>query len=122
MAARKKEPAVPEEPSEPSRTAGGCVLLGAALGAEAAVWAVSPEAGVLALWVVGGAVLWGAARRRVSDMPATPPPEGVGPCRGECPGHEAEDGTTLHHREGMSIYVTPDRANPVRTHVRVQEH
>lgn len=107
----------PEEPSEPSRTAGGCVLLGAALGAEAVVWAVSPEAGTLALWVVGVVALRRSVRRTANPAP---PPVPEDPCRGECPGHLMDDGTTLHHgQKGMLIYITPDDTSPVRTHVRV---
>ncbi|MER6199827.1 hypothetical protein ABT234_20960 [Streptomyces sp. NPDC001586] len=63
-----------EEPAEPSRAAGGCVLTVVAAVSVAAVFAVSPDAGVLAVWVVGAAVLVRAARRPVSDSSATPPP------------------------------------------------
>jgi hypothetical protein len=57
-----------------SRTAGGCVLVGLGGGATAAVFAVSPTVGVLGVWAVGWVLLFRAARRRVSDLPATPPP------------------------------------------------
>ncbi|MET7560579.1 hypothetical protein ABZS95_10280 [Streptomyces sp. NPDC005479] len=64
--------AAEEEPG--SRTAGGCVLtlLGALVFAIA--FAVSPEAGVFAIWGIGAVALWRAARRRMSDSSATPPP------------------------------------------------
>ncbi|QQM42810.1 hypothetical protein [Streptomyces liliifuscus] len=72
----KKRPAV--EPEEPSRAAGACVLVVLGAVAAAAVFAVSPTAGVLAVWMVGAFALWRAARR-MSDSRATPPPRGVAP-------------------------------------------
>lgn len=75
MAAKKQS----EEPSEePSRTAGACVLVVLAGVLVAVVFAVSPTAGVLALWAVGGVLLWRSARR-MSDSSATPPPPPVPP-------------------------------------------
>lgn len=71
MAAKEK----PEESSEePSRTAGACVLVALAGIVTAAVFAISPTAGVLSVWAVGGMLLWRSARRRMSDSSATPPP------------------------------------------------
>ncbi|WP_405677295.1 hypothetical protein OG292_22460 [Streptomyces sp. NBC_01511] len=70
MAPKRKDV---EEP-EPSRAAGGCVLLVLIAGAVAGVFAASTAAGVLGLWFVGTVALWRTVRRRVSDMPATPPP------------------------------------------------
>jgi hypothetical protein len=74
MAARKKRRAPVEEPEQRSAAAGGCVLLVLGGVPLAVVWAVSAEAGVLAVWVVGVAAVWWSARRRVSDSSATPPP------------------------------------------------
>ncbi|MFF5004123.1 hypothetical protein ACFY3G_14910 [Streptomyces phaeochromogenes] len=68
--AGKKGPAV--EPEEPSRTAGACVLLVLAGVVTAVVFAISPTAGVLAVWVLGAVLLWRAAGR-MSDSSATPP-------------------------------------------------
>lgn len=76
----KKRPAV--EPEEPSRAAGACVLIVLAGVATAVVFAISPTAGVLAVWVVGTFALWRAAGR-MSDSRATPPPRGVAPDSGE---------------------------------------
>lgn len=64
-------------------------------------------------------LLWMTAAWAMSDSSATPPPGEGDPCDGECPGHEAADGATLRHREGMSILSTPDAREPGRTHVRV---
>ncbi|MEV6752367.1 hypothetical protein [Streptomyces sp. NPDC051214] len=72
----KEEPV--EEPGEPSRTAGGCVLLVLAVVLVAVVFMVSPTVGLLALWAVGTLLLWRAARR-MSVSSATPPPRGVAP-------------------------------------------
>ena len=65
--------AVAEEPEEPSRAAGGCVLVVLGGGTIAAVFAASEEAGVLTVWTVGVAALWYATKRRMSDSSATPP-------------------------------------------------
>jgi hypothetical protein len=57
-----------------SRAAGGCVLVALSGVALAVMFAASVAVGVLAVWVVGTVSLWRAARRRVSDSSATPPP------------------------------------------------
>ncbi|WP_143204100.1 hypothetical protein [Streptomyces kebangsaanensis] len=75
MAARRQQE---EEPEERSRAAGGCVLVVLGGGALAVVFAVSTEAGILAVWVVGTVALWRSARRRMSDSSATPPPPSEG--------------------------------------------
>lgn len=62
-----------EEPEEPSRTAGACVLLVLAAVVTAVVFAISPTAGVLAVWFLGAVLLWRSAGR-LSDSSATPPP------------------------------------------------
>ena len=62
----------------PSHAAGACVLVVLAVAVIAVVFAVSPTAGVVALWGVGGVALWRAARRRMSDSSATPPPPSGG--------------------------------------------
>ncbi|WP_326729725.1 hypothetical protein [Streptomyces phaeochromogenes] len=71
MGAKKR--AVEESEEEPSRTAGACVLLVLAAVVTAVVFAISPTAGVLAVWVLGAVLLWRAAGR-MSDSSATPPP------------------------------------------------
>lgn len=95
------------------------MLIGLAGGATAAVFAISTEAGVLGVWVVGGVVLWRSVRRGVSDMPATPPPGEERPYCDECAGHELVSVTPLESRKGLSIYKTapPDRPNHTHIHV-----
>jgi hypothetical protein len=78
MAAKK--PA--KEPEEPSRAAGGCVLVVLGGGTLAVVFAASPEAGVLAVWVVGALAVWRAARRRIGTDLALPSPT-VAPSRND---------------------------------------
>lgn len=63
---------------EPSRAAGGCVLVALGGVGVAVVFAVSSTAGVLSLWVAGVFALWRSARR-MSDSRTTPPPRGVAP-------------------------------------------
>lgn len=67
-----------QEPEERSRAAGGCVLLSLTAAAGAGIWEASPDAAVLTLWVIGTGAIWWSARRRVSDMPATPPTPATG--------------------------------------------
>jgi predicted MFS family arabinose efflux permease len=64
-----------EEPETSSRAAGGCVLAVVGGVPLAAVFAVSPDAGVLAVWGVGTVALWWAVRRVPhAANPAPPPP------------------------------------------------
>lgn len=103
----------------PSRAAGACVLAVLAGVALAVVFAVSVEAGILAVWVAGGSAVWWSARRRMSDSSATPPPgEGRPSCR-ECAGHELVSVTPLESEKGMLIYKTapPDRPNHTHIHI-----
>ncbi len=115
MAAKKRV----EEPEEPSRAAGGCVLVVLGGGAAAVVFAVSPEAGVLAVWVVGAVAVWRAARRRMSVQGAAnpaPPPEEEPPSCSECAGQEP---VTVTPEKGMLIYgyALPDRPNHTHVHL-----
>jgi len=68
-----------EEPEQPSRAAGGCVLTGLGGGVLAVVFAVSPEAGTLTVWGVGAGALWWAVRRvpRTANPAPPPPSEGA---------------------------------------------
>ncbi|MFM9604264.1 hypothetical protein [Streptomyces turgidiscabies] len=116
MAAKEK----PEEtPEEPSRTAGACVLVVLTSAATAALFALSPTVGVLALWAVGTLLLWRSARRRMSDSSATPPPQEDRPSCDECAGHELVSVTPLEGQKGMLIYETavPDRPNHTHIHI-----
>ncbi|MFD5900993.1 hypothetical protein ACFWHG_05775 [Streptomyces microflavus] len=70
QATKEAEGAAPE----PSRTAGGCVLLGLAAIAVAALYAVSETALVLVGWAVGAAVLWRTVKRPTKIENHSPPP------------------------------------------------
>lgn len=74
MSRRKQTPV--EEPEEPSRAAGGCVLVVACGVPVAVVWAVSPEAGLLTLWAVGILAVWRFVRRTANPAPPPPPERG----------------------------------------------
>lgn len=104
-----------EETGASSPLAGGCVLLVLGGAGLAVVFALSTEAGILVVWVVGMAAVWWSARRRKGTYQPLPSPTGL-----PSPHDEEAGQTTLVHREGMSIYLTPDQDNPVRTHVHVE--
>ncbi|WP_432135162.1 hypothetical protein [Streptomyces sp. bgisy154] len=104
---------------EPSRAAGGCVLVVLGAAVVAALYAVDEAAGTLMVVAAGTFALWRSASR-LSVSSATPPPGGSAPLDDEEAGHSVGDGTTLVRREGMLIYLTPDADNPVRTRVRVE--
>ncbi|MEU9656720.1 hypothetical protein [Streptomyces chartreusis] len=70
--AKKRKP-VDDETEEPSRVAGGCVLVVLAGGLVAVAFAIDEAVGVL-LVVVAGAVALYRSARRMSDSSATPPP------------------------------------------------
>jgi hypothetical protein len=108
-----------EESEERSAAAGACVLVVLGAAPLAAMFAVSDVAGVLAVWVVGAVALWRAARRRMSDSSATPPPEEGRPSCRECAGHELVSVTPLDGQKGMLIYTSapPDRPNYTHVHI-----
>ena len=122
MARRKSDPAPVEEPVQRSPLAGGCVLVVLGGVVLAAVWAASPEAGVLVVWVAGVAAVWWSARRRVSVSSAPPPPEEGRPSCRECAGHTLVGVAPLESEEGMLIFksVPPDRPN--HTHIHIAAH
>lgn len=116
MAAKRSD----VEPEEPSRAAGACVLVVLGGVVAAVVFAVSPTAGVLAVWVVGAALLWRSARRPVRHVSApTPPPGEERPTCSECAGHTLVSATPLGGQKGMLIYksASPDRPNHTHIHV-----
>ncbi len=95
MARRQPSPAPAEEPAERSPLAGGCVLVVLGGAAGAGLWAASPEAAVLAVWVVGTAAVWWSARRRKgTDLPLPSPT--VTPSRGDV--YAVETGRTREVR------------------------
>lgn len=98
-----------EEPEGASRAGGGCVLFGLGGGALAAVFAVSPDAGVLTVWGLGGAVLWWAVRRPVSDSSATPPPLPETPSGDVFAGETDEIDRVERGPEGVICIVHPKR-------------
>lgn len=110
-----------EDEREPSRAAGGCVLAvlaGAVLGV---VFARSPTAGVITVWVLGVAAVWWAARRRMSDSSATPPPQEWRPSCNECAGQELLSVTPSQAQKGMLIYSFALAERPSHTHLHIAE-
>jgi hypothetical protein len=118
-AGKERRTPAEDEPERRSAAAGGCVLVVLGGVPLAVVWAVSAEAGVIAVWVVGVVAVWWSARRRVSDSSATPPPDVGRPSCRECAGHELIAVTPSQTQKGMLIYTTapPDRPNHTHVHV-----
>ncbi|MFJ2259941.1 hypothetical protein ACIOKD_16635 [Streptomyces sp. NPDC087844] len=114
----KKKPAI--EPEEPSRAAGACVLVVLAGVVTAVVFAVSTDAGVIALWAVGLFALWRAARR-MSDSSATPPPKEWRPSCKRCTGQELLSVTPSETQKGMMIYSYALTKRPGHTHLHIVE-
>ncbi|MFE6486607.1 hypothetical protein ACFVGN_27240 [Streptomyces sp. NPDC057757] len=115
MAARKQ---AAEEPEEPSRAAGACVLVVLVGVVVGAAFAVDEAAGVLLVVTAGMFTVWRAARR-VSDSSATPPPrEGRPSCR-MCAGQEPVSVTPSGPQKGMLIYsyTLPNRPNHTHLHI-----
>ncbi|WP_432092111.1 hypothetical protein [Streptomyces sp. NRRL F-5630] len=92
-----------EEEPEPSPLAGGCVAAGLVLVAGAGLWAASPGAAILTLWVGGALLVWRHARTRMSDSSATPPPGEDPSPEGEEAGHSDTPRISVERREGMLI-------------------
>ncbi|MFE5296417.1 hypothetical protein [Streptomyces sp. NPDC056632] len=106
-----------EEPREPSRLVGGCVLVVLGGGAVAVVIAAAPAAGVLLVWALGAGALWRAVRQGpVSDSSATPPPVGVAPLGDVLADESAEIARVVRIAEGVACIV-----HPVRTEVPQKE-
>lgn len=67
---------IAEEPQEPSRAAGSCVLVALGGAVIAAVFAASPSIGVLAVLGAGTTALWWSVRRpNKINNPSPPPPK-----------------------------------------------
>lgn len=92
-----------------SPIAGRCVLATLTGVAFAAVFAVSPTAGVLSVWAVGVAALVRAARRKKSDSSATPPPRGVVPSGDVYAGETDEVARVVPISEGVAFILHPVR-------------
>lgn len=114
MAARRK----PDAEEEPSRVAGGCVLVVLGGVVDAVAWAADEAAGVLLLVAVGTFALWRSARR-VSDSSAPPPPGEDRPSCDECAGHTLIGVTPSELQKGMLIYTSAASEDSNRTHVHV---
>ncbi|GGQ48698.1 hypothetical protein [Streptomyces asoensis] len=114
MAARRK----PDAEEEPSRVAGGCVLVVLGGVVDAVAWAADEAAGVLLLVAVGVFALWRSARR-VSDSSAPPPPGEDRPSCRECAGHTLVSVTPLAGQKGMWIYSSapPEESNYTHVHI-----
>ncbi|MFI1726893.1 hypothetical protein [Streptomyces sp. NPDC020489] len=105
-----RKPTPVEEPEEPSRVAGACVLvvLGGVLVAVA--FAVDEAVGVLLVVVVGVVALWRSARR-MSDSSATPPPP---PVEDEPAAHSGEiDRVQEGPGEGFRVIYTKENRRTV---------
>lgn len=96
-----------EQPAGTPRAGGACVLVVLGGAALAAVFAVSPTAGVLTVWVLGALSLWRAARR-MSETSATPPPRRVAPDPDEAARRRAAKARGVYDPIGvMCIYHEP---------------
>ncbi len=107
-----------DEPEEPSRAAGACVLVFLTGVVVAVAFAIDEAVGVLLLVAVGTVALWRSARR-LSDSSAPPPPEEGRPSCRKCAGHEPVRITPSETQKGMLIYsfVLPDRPNHTHIHL-----
>jgi hypothetical protein len=93
---------------EPSQAAGACVLVTLGGGATAVLFAISPDVGVLLVWLVGAIALRRSARR-MSDSPATPPPRGATPSGDVYAGETGEVARVAHSPEGVMCILHPAR-------------
>lgn len=93
---------------EPSRAAGGCVLVALAGVATAVAFAVDEAVGILAVILVGwGALYWSA--RRMSDSSATPPPRGADPESDEAARRRLAKARGVHDPNGVMCTYHPPR-------------
>lgn len=98
--------ASPAEAEEPSRVAGVVVLVALGGGALAVVFALSVEAGVLAVWVAAAVAVWRAAHRRVSDTSTTPPPPSEPPS-GDVYAVEGDSAREVRRTPGEGYLIFP---------------
>ncbi|MFF7534890.1 hypothetical protein ACIP6Q_39130 [Streptomyces bobili] len=104
---------------EPSRAAGGCVLVVLGAAAAAGLFAVDEAVGVLGVTVAGAVALWRSARR-LSDSSAPPPPGEDRPSCRECAGHSLVSVTPLAGQKGMLIYTSAPPGTSNYTHVHIE--
>lgn len=111
---------VKEEPEEPSRAAGACVLVVVGGVLVAAAFAVDEAVGVLLVVVAGAVALWRSARR-MSVSSATPPLEEWHPSCRKCAGQKPVSVTPSETQKGMLIYsyTLPKRPGHTHTHTHV---
>lgn len=98
------------EEEGPSRASGACVLVALAAVCVGIVFAVSEAAGVLGVWLVGAVLLYRSARR-MSGMPATPPPEAVPPSGDVYAGETGEVDRVERGPEGVTCIIHPKRVS-----------
>ncbi|MCY0952102.1 hypothetical protein [Streptomyces sp. H27-S2] len=101
-----------EEEPEPSRTAGGCVLVVAAGVPVAVVFAAAPDAGVLTVWGLVVVACGWQYRRGLSDSSATPPPPSETPS-GDVYADESVEVDRIERGPGEGLTII----YPVRTEV-----
>jgi hypothetical protein len=91
---------------EPSRAAGGCVLVVLGAGAAAVLFAVDEAVGVLAVVAAGTVALWRCASR-MPDSSATPPP-GAEPPSGDVYARETTHVREVRQGPGEGITIFPE--------------
>lgn len=101
--------AAKEEPKHRSAAAGACVLLVLPGLLVAVAFAIDEAAGVLLVVITATAALWRSARRRVSDMPATPPPRADAPCGDVFADETGEIARVVPIAEGVGFILHPVR-------------
>ena len=94
---------------QPSRAAGGCVLVILAGVAAGVLFAIDEALGVLTVVTVGWVAVWRSARHRMSDSSATPPPRGVAPSGDVLAGETDEIARVVRDPSGVMCIIHPVR-------------
>lgn len=97
-----------DEEEGPARASGACVLVALAVVVAGSVFAVSTTAGILGAWLFGAVLLYRSARR-MSGMPATPPPRGAPPSGDVYAGETGEVDRVEWGPEGVTCIIHPKR-------------
>lgn len=95
-----------------SRASGACVLVALASVVIGVVFAVSEAAGVLGMWLAATVLLYRSARR-MSGMPAPPPPEEGPPSGDVYAGETGEVDRVERGPEGVTCIIHPKRVEVV---------